>query len=210
MQQSADKKLVERLLEGDGPSFDVFFNTYFPRIYRFALLRLDHDHNLAEDTAQIVLCQAISKMSTYRGEAPLFSWLCTFCRYEISKQRKARGFRPYQEKLAEDSPAVRSALDSLLSATGDDPDVATYQAELNQLIKVALDQLPALYADTLECKYVHGYSVRDIAGRIGKSEKATESILTRARTAFRECFVTLIHEKSKNQGEINHLSSVFE
>lgn len=210
MQQSADKKLVGRLLEGDGPSFDVFFNTYFPRIYRFALLRLDHDHNLAEDTAQIVLCQAISKMSTYRGEAPLFSWLCTFCRYEISKQRKARGYSPYGVQLAEDSLAVRSALDSLLTATGDDPDVAAYQAELNQLVKVALDQLSALYADTLECKYVHGYSVRDIAGRIGKSEKATESILTRARIAFRECFATLIHEESKNQGDGNRLSSVFE
>jgi RNA polymerase sigma-70 factor (ECF subfamily) len=210
MQQYADKKLVERLLEGDGPSFDVFFNTYFPRIYRFALTRLDLDHNLAEDTAQIVLCQAISKMSTYRGEAPLFSWLCTFCRYEISKQRKTRGFGPYQAKLAEDSPAVQSALDSLLSATGDDPDVAAYQAELNQLVKVTLDQLPALYADTLECKYVHGHSVRDIASRIGKSEKATESILTRARNAFRECFATLIHEESKNQDEINRLSSVFE
>jgi len=210
MQQSVDKKLAERLLTGDGPSFDVFFNTYFPRIYRFALLRLDHDHNLAEDTAQIVLCQAISKMSTYRGEAPLFSWLCTFCRYEISKQRKKRGYLPNESQLAEDSPAVRSALDSLLSASGDDPDVAAYQAELNKLVKVALDQLPALYADTLECKYVHGYSVRDIAGRIGKSEKATESILTRARVAFRECFAILIHEESRNLGERNHLASVFE
>ena len=86
------------------------------------------------------------------------------------------------------------------------PDVAAYQAELNQLVKVALDQLPALYADTLECKYVHGYSVRDIAGRIGKSEKATESILTRARIVFRECFASLIHEDSKQQalGIVSH------
>jgi RNA polymerase sigma-70 factor (ECF subfamily) len=210
MHQSADKKLAERVLDGDAPSFDVFFNTYFPRIYRFALLRLDHDHNLAEDTAQIVLCQAISKLSTYRGEAPLFSWLCTFCRYEISKQRKARGKARGGTTLAEDDPVVRSALDSLLSASGNDPDVAAYQAELSQLVNVALDHLPALYADALECKYVHGYSVRDIAGRIGKSEKATESILTRARTAFQECFKSLINDEQYTPGEGNSLSSVFE
>jgi len=210
MQQSADKKLAERLLEGDSLSFDVFFSSYFPRIYRFALQRLDHDHNLAEDTAQIVLCQAISKMSTYRGEAPLFSWLCTFCRYEIAKQRKTRGFAQSKTLLTEDDPLVQSTLDSLLSSTRDDPDVAAYQEELKHLIRVALDYLPALYADTLECKYVHGYSVRDIATRIGKSEKATESILTRARTAFRECFASLIHEEQQHPTDGEILSLVFE
>jgi RNA polymerase sigma-70 factor (ECF subfamily) len=210
MQQSADKKLADRLLKGDERSFEIFFNTYFPRIYRFALLRLNHDHNLAEDTAQIVLCQAISKLSTYRGEAPLFSWLCTFCRYEISKQRKARGRAQGGATLTGDDPMVLAALDSLLSTSGNDPDVAAYQAELSQLVKMALDHLPALYADTLECKYVHGYSVRDIATRIGKSEKATESILTRARTAFQGCFKSLIHDERHPYGDGNGLSAVFE
>jgi len=210
MKESADKKLAVRLINGDSQSFDVFFNTYFPRIYRFALSRLNYDHNLAEDTAQVVLCQAISKMSTYRGEAPLFSWLCTFSRYEISKQRRSRGHVSRQSQLTEDDPAVRSALESLLSMTSNDPDVLAYQAELSQLVKVALDHLPALYADSLECKYVHDYSVREIAGRIGKSEKATESILTRARTAFRGCFESLIHEDQKHLAGESRPLSVFE
>jgi RNA polymerase sigma-70 factor (ECF subfamily) len=210
MRESADKKLATRLLAGDSRSFDTFFNIYFPRIYRFALLRLDNDHNLAEDTAQIVLCQAISKMASYRGEAPLFSWLCTFCRYEISKQRKARGKIQGKKPLTEDDPAIRAALESLLSASSSTPDVAAYQAELVRLVKVALDHLPALYADSLECKYVHGFSVREIADRIGKSEKATESTLTRARIAFRDCFESLIHQEKLAPGGENHPSPVFE
>jgi len=210
MQESADRKLAARLIKGDSQSFDVFFNSYFPRIYRFALVRLNHDHSLAEDTAQIVLCQAISKMSTYRGEAPLFSWLCTFARFEISKQRRARGYTQGNATLTEDDPAVRSALESLLSETSRDPDVAAYRAELSQLVKVTLDYLPSLYADSLECKYVHGFSVRDIARRIGKSEKATESILTRARVAFRDCFESLIHEEQEHLGSGNRLSPVIE
>ncbi len=196
-------------MQGDSRSFDVFFNGYFPRIYRFALARLDNDHNLAEDTAQVVLCQAISKMSTYRGEAPLFSWLCTFCRHEISRQRKARGYAQGSAQLTEDDPSVCAALESLLSATSDDPGVAAYKAELGRLVQVALDHLPALYADSLECKYVHGFSVREIAGRIGKSEKATESILTRARGAFRDCFESLIDDEQHRDGN-SRLSAVLE
>lgn len=192
---SADIKLAERLLKGDQASFDVFFNTYYPRLYRFALTRLDNDADLADETAQIVLCQALSKMATYRGEAALFTWLCTFCRYEISKQRKARARAQGDRPLVEDDPAIRSALDSLLSSSASDPDVEVYKGELQRLVTVTLDQLPSLYADALESKYVHECSVREIAARIGKTEKATESVLTRAREAFRECFNTLVAEE---------------
>lgn len=195
MRVNADKKLAERLLDGDRKSFDAFFNGYFPRLYRFALVRLDNDHDLADETAQIVLCQAISKMATYRGEAPLFAWLCTFCRHEISKQWKARKRAQGDTPLSEDDPAVRAALESLLSTSSNDPDAALYQSEISRLVIVALDNLPGLYADTLESKYVHDLSVNEIGVRIGKSTKATESILTRARAAFRESFRSLVQDE---------------
>jgi RNA polymerase sigma-70 factor (ECF subfamily) len=198
MAEHADKKLVARLLKGDRRSFDAFFNGYFLRLYRFALVRLDYDHDLAEETAQEVLCQAISKMATYRGEASLYAWMCTFCRHEISKQWKASRRARGDTALREDDPEIQAALESLLSAASYNPDVALYQSEVSRLVKVALDNVPALYADTLESKYVHGMSVREIAKRIGRSSKAVESILSRAREAFRDSFRTLIHEEQRS------------
>ncbi len=191
----ADKRLAEQVLGGDRASFDAFFSSYYPRLYRFALVRLGNDEDLADETAQVVLCQAISKLDTYRGEAPLFSWLCTFCRYEVSKQLKARRRAQGDTPLVEDDPAVRAALDSMLANTSTDPDAAVYQHEVRRLVKVALDHLPSLYADTLEAKYVHDMSVREIADIIGKSPKATESVLTRARNAFKDNFDSLFHEE---------------
>ncbi len=191
----ADKKLAERVISGDRASFDAFFNSNYPRLYRFALARLDADTDLADETAQVVLCQAISKLDTYRGEAPLFSWLCTFCRHEVSKQLRARRRAQGDTELVEDDPSVRAALDSLLTDTSNDPDAAVYQHEIRRLVKVALDHLPTSYADALEAKYVHDMSVREIAGTIGKSAKATESLLTRARTAFKENFNSLFGEE---------------
>lgn len=188
MTSNGDMRLVDRVLDGDEASFDVFFRSYYPRLYRFALSRLDGDGDLADETAQVVLCQAISKLDTYRGEAPLFSWLCTFCRYEVSRQRKARHRAQGDKPLAEEDPSVKAALESVLSETGRDPDVALYRDEIRRLIIVAVDHLPTLYADVLEAKYLHDRSVNDIAEQIGRSPKATESILTRARAAFRENF----------------------
>ena len=124
----------------------------------------------------------------------MFSWLCTFARFEVFRQRKARGRAQGEAELREDDPAVRAALESLLSESAHDPDVSAYREELGRLVQVTLDHLPSLYADALEAKYAHGDSVREIALRIGKSEKATESVLTRARAAFRDAFQALLNE----------------
>lgn len=209
MIESADKQLARRLLDGDQRSFDAFFNTYYPRLYRFALTRLGNDVDLADETAQVVLCQAISKLDTYRGEAPLFSWLCTFCRYELSKQRKARDRAQGDQPLTEDDPTVRAALDSLLAESAEDPDIALQQNEVRRLIKVAMDHLPALYAEALEMKYIQELSVKEMASSLGKSTKATESTLSRAREAFKESFRSLITEGSSERNNVK-LSTLLE
>jgi len=46
--------------------------------------------------------------------------------------------------------------------------------------------LPPVYGDLLEWKYVDGLSILELAERLGRSPKAIESLLTRAREAFRE------------------------
>ena len=53
-------------------------------------------------------------------------------------------------------------------------------------------------------------SQAEIAQRIGKSSKAAESILTRAREAFRDSFRSLIHEEQRDLQGGQCLSSVIE
>ncbi len=54
-----------------------------------------------------------------------------------------------------------------------------------------LQHLPSRYARALEMKYVNGNSVFEIAQDLGLSEKAAESLLTRARNAFKDRFRAL-------------------
>jgi len=108
-----DRLLVKRLVRGDERAFEEFFDAYFPRLYRFALVRLDGDEDAAEEVAQATLCKVIGKLSTYRGEAALFTWLCTFCRHEISAFCKRSRRRPSRLELREEIPEIRAALESL-------------------------------------------------------------------------------------------------
>ena len=62
------------------------------------------------------------------------------------------------------------------------------------MVQLTLDSLPNPYGDMLEWKYLQGHSVKEIAARLQISPKATESLLTRARRAFREGFSALLGE----------------
>lgn len=107
------------MLDGEESAFDQFFRESFPGIYRFALARRGNDADAAEEVAQATLCAAISKLHTYRGEAALFTWLCTFCRHELSAYFRRAKRRPPTVDLVEDDPEVAAALESL-SAIGEE------------------------------------------------------------------------------------------
>jgi len=184
----SDRDLVDRLLRGDRRAFEQFFNEYYPKLYRFVRRRLPQDVSTAEDIAQGTLCRALETLRSYRGEAALMTWLCTLCRREMSArwdENRAWGAAP---RLAEDDPEIRAALEALLASESADPVRAAGRAQVRESILAALDYLPAPYGDILEWKYLRDLSMGEIAQRLGRSPKAVESLLTRAREAFRETF----------------------
>jgi RNA polymerase sigma-70 factor (ECF subfamily) len=183
-----DRGLVKKMLAGNDRAFDEFFDAYFPRLFRFARARLKHDDD-AEEVAQAAICRAIAKLETYRGEAALFTWLCTFCRHEISGHLKRNGARQ-ATALIEDAPEVRAALESA-GVDHEGPVEALERADVARLARVALDHLPVRHAQALEWKYLEDLPVREIAERLNCSPKAAESLLTRARDGFRDVFTTL-------------------
>ena len=178
-----DRFLVARLLRGDEAAFAEFFEANFAPLFRFAMPRVDGDADAAEDVVQTTLCRAVRKLSTYRGEAALLTWLTTICRREIATYFEKRKKVPPMIELTEDIPEVRAALDSL-----GEPENALRRKETARLVQVVLDRLPSRYGDALEWKYIEGLSVAEIANRLGLTTKAAESMLTRARDAFRDGF----------------------
>jgi RNA polymerase sigma-70 factor (ECF subfamily) len=185
-----DRALARDVASGDAAAFDAFFKEYFPRLFRFALGRVDNDPALAEEVVQRTMCVVVRKMGTYRGEALLFTWLCQICRNEMLAVYRQRGDRLRADIPIDDHPAVQAALESMW-ADGHAPETAQREKEIAQFVHATLQQLPSRYAKVLELKYVDGDAVAVIALELGLSEKATESLLTRARKAFREGFRAL-------------------
>lgn len=186
-----DRRRVRALLAGEAPAFDAFFNEYFPRLYRFVLPRVEYAIADAQDLCQETLVRALRRLATYRGEAALFSWICQIAANELSDYWRLRKREGAHLVFAEDDPSVQAILATLQAAKEDSPESHRYNTEIPRLVQATLDNLPGRFGDALEWKYLDGLSVADIAHRLDVSTAAAQSLLQRARAAFREAFAAI-------------------
>jgi RNA polymerase sigma-70 factor (ECF subfamily) len=186
-----DLELARRLVGGDERAFARFFDEYYPRIYRFALTRLARDNDAADELAQRTLCRATRKLDLYRAEASLFTWLCQICRHEIHDYLEARQRDERRLVSIDDDPTVRAALESIPADLHSDPEGLAARTDSLRLVQIVLDYLPANYGNALEWKYVEGLRVSEIASRLQVTPLAAESLLARARRAFRDAWVSV-------------------
>lgn len=187
----ADRALARKLLAGDEAGFRAFFDTYFPKLYRFALVRLDGQEAEAKDIVQQTFCKAVEHLDSYRGEASLYGWMCQICRNLIADTMRRRQREGTQVLLLEEDTGLQGIIESLPGPASAEPEAYGARADLVRLIQATLDALPGHYGDVLEWKYVDGLSVDEIAARLAVGPKAAESLLTRARSAFRDAVESL-------------------
>lgn len=186
-----DLELARRVAAKEPAAANQFFEDYFARLYRFVALRVDQA-DACEDVVQETMIKAIRNLVSYRGEAALFTWLCQIGRNEISNYFQRFGRKESMQVSLDDDPGIRAALESLDLAEMD----STERLALEQVVQLTLDYLPEKYSRALEWKYLEGLTVAEIAQRLGGGVTATQSLLARARSAFRRAF----NEVRKEQG----------
>jgi RNA polymerase sigma-70 factor (ECF subfamily) len=187
-----ERALVARLRAGDEAAFEELFDGSFQGLYRFALRRVGGDVELAKEVAQAAFCTAFQKLDGFRGEAPLFTWLCAICRSEISHHfRRRKRLAPSSEEVERRPAEGEDDLvpGEMAGVSPGNPERDLLDAELAGQVHEIVDGLPARYGRALVWKYGEGLTVAEIGARLGTTTKAAESLLTRARVAFRSGFI---------------------
>src|SRR6202051_792412 len=180
----SDRALVARMSAGDQRAFDEFFHSSAPRLAAFAARRSGLDAASVEDVVQNTLVKAIRNLASYRGEAALFTWLTEICRHELADVYRKAARRPDHASLDELNSASRHAH---LRVPAEHEPTAQIDTEMRRsAVLRALRALPERYALALEAKYRDGFSVDEIARLLGLTSTAAQSLLARARDAFRE------------------------
>lgn len=158
--------------------FRAMYDEALPVVYGFVSLRVGGDRGLAEDITADTFAAAVAEYRAGRPEVVTSSWLRT-----VAKRRLIDHWR-----------RASVASSKVVSLRGwpsrpDEPEVAE-----RELVVAALGRLSDDERAALVLQHVEGHSVTEVAATLGRTAKATESLLGRARIAFRTAYMESIDD----------------
>ena len=174
LREASDEVLVEAIVAGDQGSFDLLYERYFPRVYRFLDRRLNNRADV-EEVVQEVFINVFNSLAGYRGDAPFAAWVFGLTRRTLAARFKRR--RAETVPLADDD-SERPIADR----NEPDPHLQYEASERLARLRSAVEQdLSPEQWELFRLHHLENRSIQDIAQRHAKSEDAVKSHLYRAR-----------------------------
>jgi RNA polymerase sigma-70 factor (ECF subfamily) len=175
-----DGELLRGAQQGDAAAWQTLYQRALPAVWRQAYALVGNVH-VAEDITSESMLALLKNIDRLQTDAPkIAGWLRVVVRCKAADhQRKV--FRA-RDKL----PATVDVYSNGRAAG--DPSAPLEVEETRIDVLRVLDEMPDRQRVVLEWKYLDGLRVREIAERLGESEKAVETVLYRARREFRRLF----------------------
>jgi RNA polymerase sigma-70 factor (ECF subfamily) len=168
-----EAELISRATKGDRAAQKALYDAHVDRVYRLAF-RMAGDDDLARDFTQETFIRAFQRLSEFRGESALSTWLHT-----IATSVSLNGLRKVRRIGARET-AIEDA-DSLggVETRRADPD-------LRDALRKAIDRLPEGYRTVFVMHDVEGYTHEEIGTALGIQAGTSKAQLFRARGRLRE------------------------
>jgi RNA polymerase sigma-70 factor (ECF subfamily) len=173
---SADRRLISEVLAKDRKATAEFVAHCADWIYPFVRRRLVPRADLIEDVTQEIVFAAWQALPRFRGDADLRSWVMGIARHKLEDyyRKRIREIEISEEDEDLPEPAVLPGFELNLDS-----------AKLYKRVQKTLAMLPEAYTLALIWQYRDEKSIHEMAQLTGKTEKAMERLLARARENFR-------------------------
>jgi RNA polymerase sigma-70 factor (ECF subfamily) len=178
-----DEQVVERVLAGDTPLFEIVMRRYNQRLYRAsrAILR---DDTQAEDVVQDTYVRAYHYLRQFRSEAKFSTWLTRIALNEA--MARVRHSKRYEDPN-ETEDEIGDRMDRFPSAALD-PEQQASNSEMRHLLERWIDDLPLTYRTVFLLRDVEELSTTETAVVLDITEDNVKTRLHRARLLLRQRF----------------------
>lgn len=175
-----DAELLHGAQAGSADAWRALYQRVLPSVWRQAYA-LVADVHAAEDVASEAMVALLRGLDNLDADGvSLAAWLRTVVHRKAMDHHR-RAFRQRANlPMAPESPEDCSV--------DDGPERPMEEAEASAQVHRTLERLSDRQRTVLHWKYADRVSVREIAERLGETEKAVESALYRARQEFRRVF----------------------
>jgi RNA polymerase sigma-70 factor (ECF subfamily) len=173
-----DAALVLAVLRKDRKATAALVDRYSGSIYGYVRSRLAPRYEQVEDLVQEIFLAAWENLSHYRATGSLQAWVMGIARHKVEDY--------YRERLRKPESIEDADLDPEMLTTVPEVHQVLEQDQLRKNTERVLAALPEQYRLALIWRYWEKASAREMALKTGKTEKAIERLLARARAEFRE------------------------
>lgn len=171
----ADKVLVSQILKGNEKALRIFYKAYQPRLLNFIKNKIANEND-AEEILQDVLLATIEALRDFAFKSSLFTFICSIANHKVIDFYRRKKIK---NVVFSRLPNVEPLLSTLFG-----PEESLDDQLLRQKIKQTFAALTPKHRLILKMKYIYGFTVEEIAGKLAVSFKSAESQLFRARRAF--------------------------
>ena len=173
-----EQRLVAAVIRKDRKATAEFVGRFADPVHAYVRQRLAPRTDLVDDLVQEVFLAALKGLSSFAGRSSLKAWLLGIARHKVENHYRAHLRRSETlSDFGENSRFVPVELPQF--------DEMIDRATLKEKTRRVLSQLPEAYGYALLWRYWDRRSVREIAAQTGRTEKAGERLLARARAQFK-------------------------
>jgi RNA polymerase sigma factor (sigma-70 family) len=181
MSSDAEESTVLRLQQRDPDAWAQTYDRYVSDVYSFLGHLVHGNRAVAEEIHQETWLSALASIDTFQPERGDFRpWMFGIARRQVALHYRKQTPRAWT-RAASRLPAITADRPSTIL-----PEDVLVCVERNAAVRAALAELGAEARAALLGKYVEGRSTHELAEQLGRSAKAVESLLTRARATLRE------------------------
>ncbi len=195
MDESRERRIAQGLRGGDPQAWRELYEAFAERVWRSVARLLGPASADVADVVQETFMAAARSAPTYdEAKGSLGVWLTGIARRHLAlhfrKEQRHDRQRLVSAALGAANGRLRQWLDGAEAPMPDELEIA----ELAQLVRATLAELPAEYEIALTAKYVDDVPVEHMAREERCTEVAIRSRLARARQAFRNEFSRRVPE----------------
>ena len=181
-QQASDEvRLIAALLARDRKATGEFVQRYSVPVQRYLTFRLSPRYDLVDDLVQEVFLAAWGGLPKFRGGSSLQTWLLGIARHKVEDY--------YRGVLRQALSLDEVDEDLLPEVSGTEIEWEIDYERLQKRTQRVMASLSAPYRVALLWRYWEKRSARDVARETGRTEKAVERLLSRARQKFKETWI---------------------
>lgn len=188
MRDPQNDELLSRLQSGDERALSDLADAYGTKIYQLAFRYLRNKED-AEEVTQDVLFKVHRKVSSFRGDAALSSWIyrITF-NAAMSRLRTAQYQRSQEDdrQMASDDADSSKPVRSEVADWTDMADERVLRSQLRRRVFNAILALPAIYRAPVMLRDIQGMSTEEASAMLRVKDQTLKSRLHRGRLILRK------------------------